>query len=676
MRRRTGAWIAAGALTALGAGVVQPLTATAAALSLDMKVLVIGVAGDQKSPSAAAWTDELQREGVPFDFTTSVPATLTVGGDASHGAYNGIVIADDTRNFSGSENWQTLIGYETTFGVRQIDGYEYTRAVMDMGLTPTLAPGAASTDASLTAAGRAAFPYLKGPVGLDSGAWTEGLAGTGTSFTPLLTWKGQNLVGVWNDPTNKGRQELAITVDYNTWMLHWRLLSRGLVDWVTKGVHFGYSRNYLSMQVDDMFLADELWNTVYNCTPGETPADPNCPANAPATGRTARMTGKDLAGVVKWQNAHNHYSLTFAFNAFGATTKTGGGGDEGAADNTLTDTALKQKNNIRWVDHTWDHTFLGPTCQGVETWNTVTKQYDCDVSWTYPDASVIASEILQNEAWATRNRLPAANYHALDLVTPEHSGLDNPYLAAGLTDSSLTTAISDVASDASRPDAATSGVPGSVATSPRYPNNIYYNVSTWAQEVDEYNAIYLPASLGGRCADTKTTTCRTAPATRRDIINSETGIMLNHILGNDPRVSFAHQTNLVGENGTGNSVLLSLLNNVWTVYDRYFQTNAPLVNHFLGDAAQQLALAAAWQGYLYGTAVPGRSSSAAEVTGTISGKTVTITNVRTSSSDIPVTVPALSTSTAQLAPYAGSLSAWQPVPAGGTLVITLSSTYV
>ncbi|MDQ6804345.1 MAG: hypothetical protein M3065_05135, partial [Actinomycetota bacterium] len=38
----------------------------------------------------------------------------------------------------------------------------------------------------------------------------------------------------------------------------------------------------------------------------------------------------------------------------------------------------------------------------------------------------------------------------------------------------------------------------------RYPTNIYYNVSTEAQEVDEYNHLYLPASLGGACVNTST----------------------------------------------------------------------------------------------------------------------------------------------------------------------------
>ena len=34
---------------------------------------------------------------------------------------------------------------------------------------------------------------------------------------------------------------------------------------------------------------------------------------------------------------------------------------------------------------------------------------------------------------------------------------------------------------------------------PRYPTNIYYNVSTEKQEVDEFNNLYTPESEGGKC---------------------------------------------------------------------------------------------------------------------------------------------------------------------------------
>ena len=44
---------------------------------------------------------------------------------------------------------------------------------------------------------------------------------------------------------------------------------------------------------------------------------------------------------------------------------------------------------------------------------------------------------------------------------------------------------------------------------PRYPTNIYYNVSTEAEAVDEYNPVYMPTAQGGKCVASATTTCET-----------------------------------------------------------------------------------------------------------------------------------------------------------------------
>ena len=39
-----------------------------------------------------------------------------------------------------------------------------------------------------------------------------------------------------------------------------------MLTWVTRGVFLGYQRNYLEMQVDDLFLGDDAWDPVTNTT--------------------------------------------------------------------------------------------------------------------------------------------------------------------------------------------------------------------------------------------------------------------------------------------------------------------------------------------------------------------------------------------------------------------------
>ena len=90
---------------------------------------------------------------------------------------------------------------------------------------------------------------------------------------------------------------------------------------------------------------------------------------------------------------------------------------------------------------------------------------------------------------------------------------------------------------------------GAMRAVPRYPSNVYYNVSRQGQQLDEYNWIYvLPANGGGCVPIAGVTTCRTTPATWSEYVTSETRVMFRHLAGNDPRPHFFHQSNLADYN--------------------------------------------------------------------------------------------------------------------------------
>ena len=135
---------------------------------------------------------------------------------------------------------------------------------------------------------------------------------------------------------------------------------------------------------------------------------------------------------------------------------------------------------------------------------------------TSPDNS-IEQEIGLDQAFAAANELP--NYTPAAVVTGEHSGVENPNMPAALAGVGVTT----FAQDASRQPQQYSPRGSTALGAPRYPNNIYYNASTWADELNEYNTLYVAqgVSLGnrdfpaetGHCTDTSATTCLTTPAT-------------------------------------------------------------------------------------------------------------------------------------------------------------------
>ena len=57
-----------------------------------------------------------------------------------------------------------------------------------------------------------------------------------------------------------------MTVASNQFQNHNQLLRHGMLNWVTRGVFLGYQRNYLEVQVDDLFLGDDAWDPATNTT--------------------------------------------------------------------------------------------------------------------------------------------------------------------------------------------------------------------------------------------------------------------------------------------------------------------------------------------------------------------------------------------------------------------------
>ena len=57
-----------------------------------------------------------------------------------------------------------------------------------------------------------------------------------------------------------------MTVASNQFQNHNQLLRHGMLNWVTRGVFLGYQRNYLELQIDDLFLGDDAWDEATNTT--------------------------------------------------------------------------------------------------------------------------------------------------------------------------------------------------------------------------------------------------------------------------------------------------------------------------------------------------------------------------------------------------------------------------
>src|SRR5207342_3203245 len=119
----------------------------------------------------------------------------------------------------------------------------------------------------------------------------------------------------------------------------------------------------------------------------------------------------------------------------------------------------------------------------------------------------------------------------------------NPNVLAGLAAAGITTFATDASKGYPTVPGAIAGpllppgaswMQGGARAVPRYPSNVYYNVSRQGQQLDEYNWIYLAPANGGGCVPVAgVTTCRTAPATWTDYVTSENNVMFRHVMGND-----------------------------------------------------------------------------------------------------------------------------------------------
>jgi len=582
---------------------------------MDLRFLLLS--SDGTEPGLAAWQQALQQEGIPA--TTIVlnqaPAitAATLADGTTHAKYDAVVMADDlVPTHMSSDELTALQSFEATFGVRQIDAFAFPSAEEGLTWAGGSGPmGSLGTEATLTTAGRTVFPYSTGRITYDANAW--GYTATpmaGANVTPLVTAPGgATLVATvtWPD----GRQELVSTVSVGPSMIQGALLMRGEAAWATGNVSLGQWRNYFAAHIDDIFLADDRWDTVNKTTHDDEGA----------TIPMIRMAPADVTRAVNWSKA-NGIKLDLVFN--------GSGMDDAIATNgsdPLSTALLQNKSAFRWINHTYNHDDLDTATQAD-----------------------IQSEITQNIQFANRNGISISRQ---ELVTGGHSGLGsytslglpglNPAMPAALAN----TGVRWVGDDDSVQH--NQRAIGSALTVPRHPSNIYYNVGTFAEQLDEYNWIYTAPPLGG-CVNTAVTTCRLQPATWSEYVDSEASIMLQHLITNDPRPHYMHQANLA-EDGT----FYPVVNEVLSRYRSYF--TPALVNPTMTDTGTELQRQAAW--------------AAAMSAGTVSayrlGPNVVVTNTGASPVQVPVTGAGNG-----LTSYGGVKSRWVNVPQNKSVTMAIA----
>jgi hypothetical protein len=418
-----------------------------------------------------------------------------------------------------------------------------------------------------------------------------------------------------------GYQNLAITIANNPTLTHSLLLAPGWINWVTGGVSLGARHANIDVQIDDLFLPDDIWN----------------PTALEATPPDYRNTAADITGLVSWQNTRhqdpNTPDLKSEFAYVGSEVRTTG-------TDALRDAVLANKDQLGFINHTYDHYNLD--CA------------DCDnpTGIITATAADIQSEILDNVAVATNLGLPI---DASEMVQPDISGIntpDNPMAQQAAADAGIRLWIGDTSHVGQDNPSFNTGfyAPGDsrLYIVPRRPSNLFYSVSTPDQWVSIYNYMYAPG--GALCG---ITTCFDQPQTYAQILDYESNYFLTLLLQGDNDPWMFHTPNVALYDGT-HSVMTDVLNATFAKYDAL--VDVPIRNRSFGQTGTDEQARGLYNASgVHATITPGQSI------------TLTATNAAT----IPLTGVSYTASNSTVESYAGLTISNITLAAGETVTIPL-----
>jgi len=481
------------------------------------------VSADGTEPVLGAIRQAVEYMGLPY---TLYVATKTPGGFTSamlsdgdaHAYFQGIVLTTGslaywngstwTSAFSAAE-WQTLWDYQAKYRVRT--GIAYALPTADLGYGPATGVDATTSpiSARLTSAGQSVFPYVNAanPIVITK-AWTYLAAAAGTGTNVLLSdAQGDALALVRSYPD--GRQVLSMTFDGNFFLVHSLTLAHGLMNWVTGGLFLGERHVYMSPQIDDVFIDNDVYG-----------------------GGIYRINAIDWAATLAWQTQKQLQSQTsdvllhMAFNGEGTTGI--------YSPDLLTPAVDLTDSHFPWINHTFTHENLDAA------------SYDR-----------VYQEITRNNQTAAS--MGFTNYDRRAMVTPDVSGLSSPDAMSAAYDAGIRFLVTDTSQPGMDNPTPQAGIYNReeprILMIPRRPVNLFYNVTTPSEWTSEYNFLY--RTYWGR------------DLSYSEILGKESDVLLQYMLRGEIDPWMFHQANLRAYDGV-HTLLGDLLDRALEKYSGIF----------------------------------------------------------------------------------------------------------
>ena len=621
---------------------------TCSSPTIDMKLLV--VTNGKTEADFPAIKQILDYLGTPYDVldmtvnTAGITAAMLSDG-VCHGYYQGVIFAYGGYIYT-LPGMSTLTTYEQAFGIRQLNWFMYPNN--DFGYNYPFAGTISSTGsdtASFTTAGASAFWYANtaNPVTISNAYIYEGTPlstlPAGASVTPLLTDSSGYVLSLVYTHSD-GREYLTQTFDSSPYLMHDLILAKGLINWVTKGIHLGEYHVYAAAQVDDFFINDSEW------IPGTPCTDPITHDRTPPDSTLLpffRIKAADMTSLVGWQTKFltdpllANFKLTMAFNGVGTTGNTDWTGlaSPGVANDDLTTQVQTYQGFFHWITHTYDHP------------NSLNGLHKSDPGGdpNTPQMDSIDLEILTNQYVAngsgqnldtdpsdTVSTIHLTDFNPASAVTPGVTGLNDTtgvpsYLVQDgikyvVTDTSVLGQPNNGPNPSPNVGIVNSYAPGLYEV-PRRPNDVFFNAANWNDDQAEFSCIY------NNPVQPPFNTF-TAPQIL-DFVSSD---FVSHMLMGDMDPEMFHQPNLHDYDGLGHSLLSDTYDQTFSKYERLFKLGV------VSLSLDQL-----------GQSMQNRN------TYNLSMVTASLTGAPGSAQTISITVPATATVPSAIIPVTGLFSA-------------------
>lgn len=552
--------------------------------AVDMKVLVI--AAQTNDFALPTITEALEFAGTPYDVhvATENPGSLTLDSlrAGTRGFYTGTILTSSALGYTpdggitwlsalDNAEWAALEQFEIDFGARRLNWYgfpgpnqglNWAHASVDTTATPLTAnwtPAAADVFPYLNTANTLTisnvWTYLATPLDLNTTVWLEDGNGNALLSTATLT---------------DGREVATMTFDSANYLISSSVVRHGLIRWISKGMFLGQRHTYLTAQIDDVFLDDDIY-----------------------TGGSYRQNSNDWHATIVWQQNFRqrpsgaNFRYDMAYNGLGTEPGQYPGDD-------LTAYATATEAEFKWISHTYTHPYL--------------------TSLTYEESM---PQIVQNNQKAVE--LGLTDYSPASMVTPNITGLENPAFLNAAYDAGVRYLVTDTSIAFHRPEGPNQGIPNwyvpGIMMIPRHANNLFYNVSTPTEWETEYNDIF--RSYWGR------------DLSYAEIIDNQSDLLVGFLLKGDVSPHMFHQPNLRDFNGQGNTLLGDLLDKVADKYEHYY--NFPFLSPTQDELGELVAGRNAYEAS--GVTATKNSDGSVDIA-VINAATIPVTGLRTASSEL------------------------------------------